>query len=101
MISPGWFILLAQNYVSPEQLGPLPRGDLKSANVQNGLRLIFGITGSVAVLIIALAGFQYVAAQGEPQATAKAKNTIIDALIGLIIVILAFGIIEFVSRKVL
>ena len=62
--------------------------------------LVFGIMGAVALLVITIAGFKYVLSQGNPQETAKAKNTILYALIGLVVAILAFNIVKFVVGRV-
>lgn len=66
-------------------------------NIAEGLQLLFGVAGAVAVLIVAVAGFRYVLSQGDPQNTAKAKNTIIYALAGLVIIIMAYAIVTFVA----
>jgi len=70
-------------------------------NFQMGLRVVFGLAGGIALIIVIYAGFQYIASQGNPQATSKAKNTIIDALIGLALIVASFGIISFVTRWLL
>lgn len=62
--------------------------------------VIFGVFGAVAVLIITIAGFQYVMSQGDSQKTAKAKDTILYAVIGLVITILSYGIVTFVIERI-
>ena len=82
------------NHIS---LGNLPNptnaagGDL----IHVALTISFGILGAIAFLIIVIAGLQYVLAQGDAQATAKAKNTIIYALVGLVLAIVAQSIVSF------
>lgn len=93
-------LMIAQVRIDPSELKSLPQGDFNQTSFANGLKIIFGILGGIAVLIVALAGFKYVVSQGEPQATAKAKNTIIDAMIGLVICIMAFAIVSFVFRNI-
>lgn len=66
--------------------------------VPNILHLVFGFAGAIAVLIITIAGFKYVVSQGNPQETAKAKDTIIYALVGLMICVLGYGVVSFVVR---
>lgn len=91
-------ILLAQVTISPTDIG-VPQGDLGGSNITSILRLFFGVAGAVAVLIITIAGFKYVISQGDPQATAKAKNTILYAIIGLAICVTSFGIVTFVLGR--
>jgi hypothetical protein len=74
----------------------LPGGDVKESTVPQALLLVFGVAGAITLLVITVAGLQYVLSQGNPQATAKAKNTILYALIGLAICIFAFAIVKFV-----
>lgn len=76
-------------------LSPLP--NLAGTNViQTLLSIALGIIGAVSVLIMVIGGIKYVLSQGDPQATARAKNTVIYALIGLIVVILAQSIVSLV-----
>lgn len=64
--------------------------------IQTVLQVTFGTMGAVAVLIITIAGTQYILSNGDPQRIAKAKDAIIYALIGLVVAILAFSIVTFV-----
>jgi hypothetical protein len=50
----------------------------------------------VAVLIIVLAGYLFVTAQGDPEKVAKARNYVIYAMIGVVVALLAQGIVSFV-----
>lgn len=59
-----------------------------------------GIFAAIAVLVIVIAGFQYIVAKGEPQALAKAKDVIMYALLGLGVCIMAFAIVNFVISRV-
>ncbi len=74
----------------------LPDPALDSNSVTNVLQIVFGLAGGIALLIVAIAGLQYVLSQGDPQNTAKAKNTILYAFVGLLICIFAFSIVSFV-----
>lgn len=63
------------------------------------LNIMFPIVGAIAFIILLLAAFKYVRSRGNPTETAKAKNTIIYAVIGLIVTILAYPIITFVVSQ--
>jgi hypothetical protein len=54
------------------------------------------IVGAVAVIMIIIGGFRYVISSGNDQAVSGAKNTIIFALVGLVIVALAQFVVHFV-----
>ena len=73
-------------------------GDAAHAGMTVALNIVFGITASMAVLVIVVAGFRYIVARGDPNATAQAKNTIIYAVIGLFVVLAAYSIVEFVLK---
>jgi len=90
------WVILAQ--ITSDQIR-VPKGDLTDRSFTSGLRIAFGIAGGIALALIAYGGLKYVLSQGNPQETAKAKNTIIDALIGLAVIIFSFAIVGFaVSR---
>lgn len=65
------------------------------------ISVVLGVLGAIAVLIIVIAGIQYALSSGDSQKISKAKNTIIYALIGLVIAIGASAIVAFVFDKVL
>ncbi len=58
------------------------------------------IVGAVSVIMIIVGGFRYITSGGNNSGVAGAKNTIIYALIGLVIVALAQVIVHFVLAKV-
>lgn len=63
------------------------------------LNLVYMITGVVAVIALIVAGFMYVASNGNAETVKKAKNGIIYSIIGLIIVASAFTITHFVMGR--
>ena len=52
--------------------------------------------GAVSVIVIIIAGFTYVTANGDANRIQKAKNILMYAIIGLVVAILAYAIVEFV-----
>lgn len=58
------------------------------------------IVGVVAVIMIIYGGFQYITAAGNESKVSGAKNTILYALIGLVIVALSQIIVKFVLGSV-
>jgi len=61
------------------------------------VELLLRLGGMVALGFVIYGGFRYLTSQGEPENTNSARQTIINALIGLFIVILATGIVRFVG----
>ena len=54
------------------------------------------IVGIVAVIMIVVGGFRYIISGGDASQVQAAKNTILYALVGIIIAILAYAIVNFV-----
>jgi uncharacterized membrane protein len=64
-----------------------------AAKVVNIFSIIVGI---VSVIMIIYAGFKYVTSGGESNSVSSAKNTLIYAIIGIIVVVLAQLIVHYV-----
>ncbi len=58
------------------------------------------IIGSISVIMIIYGGFKYITSGGDSNNVTAAKNTIMYALIGLVIVLFAQGIVSFVLKEV-
>jgi hypothetical protein len=58
------------------------------------------LVGAIAVIMIIIGGFRYVISSGNDQAVSGAKNTIIFALVGLVIVALAQFLVHFVIGNI-
>lgn len=58
------------------------------------------VTGAVAVIMLIYGGFRYVTSAGNDAGVQAAKNTILYAIIGLIIVALAQLIVKFVLNNI-
>lgn len=54
------------------------------------------ITGAISVIMIIVGGFKYVISNGDSNGLQGAKNTILYALVGLIVVLFAQVIVRFV-----
>lgn len=65
----------------------------------NLLKIIFGITTMLSVIFVAYGGFRYTTSNGDPQGVTNAKNTILAAIIGLVISISSFVLVGFVVSK--
>lgn len=67
--------------------------------IRNIVGLFSVIIGIVAVIMIVIAGFKYITAGGDSGSIQSAKNTLIYAIVGLIIVAMAQYIVQFVLHK--
>lgn len=57
------------------------------------------VVGVVAVIMLMYGGFRYITSGGDSGNVSNAKNTIIYAIVGLVIVFAAQGIVQFVLSK--
>jgi hypothetical protein len=57
------------------------------------------IAGLVAIAFVIVGAIRYTTSQGNPDDTAKAQSTIINALIGLAFATVAVGIVSFLGAK--
>lgn len=78
----------------------LPKTEASPDIIQTALSIVFVIIGAIAVMMVVIGGIKYAASQGDPQAVSKAKGTIIYAIIGLVISIMATVIVGFVFGRV-
>jgi len=101
----------------------LPQLALASANVDTGLGIVgqniglgttdirvtvariinvaMGLLGVVAVLIILLGGFKWMTAGGNDEKVKEARKLIISGIIGLVIILCAYAIANFVVGSII
>lgn len=75
-------------------------GNTLMSSLQVIINVVIGVLGFVSVAMIVLGGVQYVTSAGDSSKTKKAKDTIMYAVIGLVVAILAFAIVNFVLKNV-
>jgi hypothetical protein len=56
------------------------------------------LIGAIAVVMIVIGGFRYTISGGDSSAVNGAKNTILYAIVGLVVAVAAYGIVNFVIR---
>lgn len=66
--------------------------------IQNVVNVITFLAGGIAVIMIVIGGLRYVLSNGEQAQLTSAKNTIIYACVGLVVIIVAYAIVSFVIR---
>lgn len=70
-------------------------------NITNILNAVIGVLGIVAVVVIIIGGVTYMTSSGDAGKVKKAKDTILYGVIGLVIVALAFAIVNFVISGII
>lgn len=69
--------------------------------VANVIKVVLGFLGTIAVVLIIVAGFQWMTAAGSEDKIAKAKKIMTAAVIGLVIVLMAYALSTFVIKAII
>lgn len=80
----------------------LPKVGLDQNNllIPRIFNIIFGLLAGIAFISVVYGGFKYVLSQGEPDKIGKAKDIIMYSIIGLIVALSAFGIVNVFIRAI-
>lgn len=62
---------------------------------------ILYIVGIIAVIMLIIGGIKYLISGGDSKKVTDAKNTVLYAIIGIVISVLAFSIVNFVNESLL
>lgn len=74
---------------------PLGSNDLETV-IQNIIKAVLGLTALVAVGFVIYGGFLYISAAGETSQIDQGKKAIYGAVVGLIVIGLAYALVEFI-----
>lgn len=80
--------------ISPEDDGPSFEDSLGII-----VNILLFLLGAIAVIMIVIGGIRYATSNGDQSAITSAKNTILYAVIGLIVAIMAYAIVNFVIQS--
>jgi len=67
-------------------------------SVTNLFEFVLGIAGFIFVILFLVGGVQYLTAAGNEDATGKAKKLLVDAIIGLVIVLIAWAVSSYILQ---
>jgi len=65
--------------------------------VGNVISILMLVAGFVAVAFIIVGGFTYITSGGDAGGIKKAKDTIVNAVIGLILALVSFGVVTYIT----
>lgn len=75
-------------------------GQIQSAEVAQILMNVYIVAGIAAVVVIIIGGIRYATSAGDSSGVQSAKNTIQYAVIGLVVILAAAAITDFVIKNV-
>ncbi len=67
--------------------------------ITNVIQILLVIAAFAAVVYIIYGGVQYIMSAGEPARLKKAKDSIANAVLGLIVVLVSFGVVNFLTGR--
>lgn len=68
--------------------------------VKDIINVILGVLGIVAVVVVIIGGVRFITSQGDAAQVAKGRNTILYGLIGLVVALLSYAIVNFVLKGI-
>ena len=75
--------------------------DTLVANITAILNAVIAVLGLVCVVVMIIGGINYMTSSGDAGKVKKAKDTILYGLIGLIVCVLAFALVNFVIANII
>lgn len=57
------------------------------------------LIGAISVIMLIIGGIRYVVSGGDSTAVQNAKNTILYAIVGIVVALLAFAVVKFVTQS--
>lgn len=74
----------------------IPRIEFDDNTIQAALSVVFIVVGALCVLFIVIGAARYAVSAGDPSLIKQAKETIVYSLVGLVVSLSAFSIVQFV-----
>lgn len=75
------------------------QGDNAQNMIQIVINILLYVLGIIAVIMIIVGGIRYTTSNGDSSALTSAKNTILYSIVGLVVAILSFAIVNFVVGR--
>jgi len=76
----------------------LPCETNASSLILRVINIALEVAGLVAVLFLIIGGFRYITSAGNEETAEQAKKIIINAIIGIVVIILSFVIVRVISN---
>lgn len=80
-----------------------PRGLSKSSTVTDVIvyviKILLQVAMGIAVLFIIIGGYQYITSAGNEERATKGRKTLVNALIGLVLIIFSYTIVSVLNNQ--
>lgn len=61
------------------------------------IEILLRVAAILAVFFVIYAGVSYITSQGDPEATSRAKSTLVNALLGMAVAVIAAAAVQFIA----
>lgn len=85
--------------IKASEVGLPGSGTLQQGDIETLLMNVYIVAGIVAVIVIIIGGIRYTTSGSESSNIKAAKDTILYAVVGLIVAILSYAIVNFVLGR--
>ncbi len=93
---------LITKFATGQEVNPVGDGDSNLVESITGIiNAVIAVLGIVCVIVMIIGGVNYMTSSGDAGKVKKAKDTILYGVIGLVICVLAFAIVNFVIANIL
>ena len=92
-------LIVALDKISPSEIGLSNPATDANATLSSILTLVYTWAGIVCVLTIVIAGIFYATSSANAANIKRAKDAIVYAIVGLVVIIMAFAITQFVLGR--
>lgn len=73
--------------------------DLTGGILKNVINALLLIAGVIAVIMVIVGGIRYITSDGDSNKANQAKNTILYAVIGIVVAVMSYSIVNFVIGR--
>lgn len=95
----------AQQSFFPGELPSAANSGLRDDNlfdfISSGIRTVLGILGAILLVLIIYGGFLYATAAGNEERITQARNTLVYAIVGVVIISVAWILTDFIIGNIL
>lgn len=98
LVVPGIILAVEGDSIDPFKDVPLRTGEAAdpTAIIESAITTLLEVIGAIAMLFIVYGGLQWILARGEATKVQEAQSVLTWAIIGLILIFLAFSITKFI-----
>lgn len=75
-------------------------GRTVTGTLRQVINIIIFIVGAVSVLMVVIGGFRYAVSAGDQSSITAAKNTILYAIVGIVVAFASYAIVDFVLNNI-